>query len=193
MIREAAEDDRPGLTYITTYAGEGSTNAGIISDSKYGFRGIVRDGKAVAECTLINTSTSPDPYPERGIHNITLTIGLFPSDPAETEKCSVRAVHNMTPVSTGSHKGELKPAGEFLKVSGDGFVLSSVYAKDDKLCVRCYSVSDKETKVTVDALSEIKEAYAADLFENKTADVFVNGSAVTATLAPYTTATIVIK
>ena len=193
MVREAAEGDRPGLSYITTYAGCGTTNAGIIADSKYGFRGVVRDGKAVAECTLINTATSPDPYPERGIHNITLWIGLFPSCPVEMEKCSVRAVHNMTPVSTGSHKGELAPEGTFMKFSSEGAILSAVYAHDDKLCVRCYSVSDKPTEVTVDTLGDIKEAYTADLLEEKTGEVHVDGLKVSVTVAPHTTTTIVIR
>ena len=193
MVREAAEGDRPGLSYITTYAGCGTTNAGIIADSKYGFRGVVRDGKAVAECTLINSATSPDPYPERGIHNITLWIGLFPSYPVEMEKCSVRAVHNMTPVSTGSHKGELSPEGTFMKFSSEGAILSAVYAHDDKLCVRCYSVSDKPTEVTVDILGDIKEAYTADLLEEKTGEAHVDGSKVFVTVAPYNTTTIVIR
>ena len=193
MVREAAEGDRPGLSYITTYAGCGTTNAGIIADSKYGFRGVVRDGKAVAECTLINTAKDPDPYPERGIHNITLTVGLFPSCPVEMEKCSVRAVHNMTPVSTGSHKGELAPEGTFMKFSSEGAILSAVYAHDDKLCVRCCSVSDKPTEVTVDTLGDVKEAYAADLFEEKTGEAHVDGSKVFVTVAPYNTTTIVIR
>ncbi|MGN1409058.1 MAG: glycoside hydrolase family 38 C-terminal domain-containing protein [Eubacteriales bacterium] len=193
MIRDAAEADRPGLSYITTYAGKNTVNPGIIADSKYGFRGIVRDGCAVVQSTLINTATSPDPYPERGIHNITLTIGLFPSCPVEMEKESVRAVHNMTPISTGSHKGELAPSGTFMKFDSDGAVLSAVYADDDKICVRCYSVSDDETEVRIDAQAEVKEAYAADLLENRTADAAIDGSVVTAKLAPKTISTIVIK
>ena len=109
------------------------------------------------------------------------------------EKCSVRAVHNMTPVSTGSHKGELAPEGTFMKFSSEGAILSAVYAHDDKLCVRCYSVSDKPTEVTVDTLGDIKEAYTANLLEEKTGETHVDGSKVFVTVAPYNTTTIVIR
>ena len=51
----------------------------LASDCKYGFR--LAKGKLY--CTLINVSENPDPYPERGIHEISLYI--IPADSVASE------------------------------------------------------------------------------------------------------------
>ncbi len=193
MVRDAAEGDRPGLSYITTFSGKHTVGAGIITDSKYGYRGFVRDGKAVLQATLLNSSTSPDPYPERGIHNITLTIGLCPACPCEMNRLSVTANHVMTPVSTGSHKGTLPPEGQFFGYEGKGTALSAVYAHDSKVCFRIVSLGDFDPDVKVDVKNPVKSAYLADLFEKKTGDAEISGSVVGAKIKSKTIATLVVE
>ncbi len=57
----------PDCAMAWRFAWDGSS-AILVSDSKYGYRG----QKESLNLTLINSSVSPDPYPERGIHTITL-------------------------------------------------------------------------------------------------------------------------
>ena len=180
IVRKPAEDDRPGLSYINAAAGEGKRNAGIIADCKYGFRGFTRDGHANLISTLINSSTSPDPYPERGIHEITLSIGIFDPCPVLMEKTALSAVRTMSPVSTGSHKGTLPPSGTFLAVDAPAAVTSAVYAEEGKLIVRLYSYADEETDIAIDPKMDVKAAYTADLMLAKIADAAVEDGIVKA-------------
>ncbi|MBR4959924.1 MAG: alpha-mannosidase, partial [Clostridia bacterium] len=141
VSRPAAEADRPGNSYVCAGAASGD-NAGIIADCKYGFRAVHRDGHAVLYSTLINTAVNPDPYPERGVHDITLSVGLFSDDPAKMALTALSAVRPMAYLSTGSHKGDLPMTGTFCTVDCAGGVPSAVYAEDGALFVRVYSVSD---------------------------------------------------
>ena len=190
VTRPAAEADRPGNSYICAASPEGD-NAGIIADSKYGFRGVKRDGHAVLYATLINTAVNPDPYPERGIHNIALTVGCFSPCPAQMERTALSAVRPMTYISTGSHKGELPMTGTFCKIDCKGGVPSAVYAEDDALFVRVYSVSDEAQPLTIDAGA--KEAELVDLYGAKTGECAVEDGAAKTTLPPHCIVTVKIK
>ena len=178
VYRSAAEADRPGNSYVCA-VGDGA-NAGIIADCKYGFRAVQRDGHAVLYATLINTAVNPDPYPERGIHDITLSIGVFSPDPAQMELTALSAVRPMAYLSTGSHKGDLPMSGTFCRIACDGGVPSAVYAEDGALFARVYSVSDKEEKLTVSAGA--KEAELVDLYGAKVGECAVEDGAAKAVL-----------
>lgn len=182
MLRKSAEEDRPGLSYITAVQGDDRKNVGIITDCKYGFRGYTRDGHANLISTLINTSTSPDPYPERGIHEINLAIGIFDSCPVAMEKTALSANRTMSAVSTGSHAGTLPPTGTFLSVDAPSAITSAVFAEEDKLHVRLYSYADEETSVTIDPKLSIRGAYVSNLMGEKIADAVVTDSKVTAVI-----------
>ena len=74
-VRRGINNDVPGLRYGMALRMDGSS-AILVSDSKYGYRG----QKESLNLTLINSSVSPDPYPERGIHTITLWVGAASGD-----------------------------------------------------------------------------------------------------------------
>lgn len=192
VIRPAADQDRPGLSYIAA-ALDGDCAPAIVTDCKYGFRGTCKDGKASLISTLINTATNPDPYPERGIHNITLSIGLFPTDARAMEYASRSANRPMAPVSVGSHKGELPADGTLLRADSDTGVLSAVIAEEDALHVRFYSVSDQDGVIACDAGKAVSEAYLVDLAGSKVGDCTVDGTVVSAALPAHTIAEIAVK
>ena len=182
LVRPAAEQDRPGLSYITAVTENGRDRAGIIADCKYGFRGIVREDGAVLIATLINAAQNPDPYPERGIHDIDLSIGLFCADPAQMALTAQSAVRQLTPVSTGAHSGTLPASGSLMKLCAPGAVPSAVYAQDGAVYVRLYGVSDEATEVSVDMGTDVKQAELVDLYGKHTGTCCVEGSCVKAQL-----------
>lgn len=188
-IRRDAEQDRPGLSYIAAVSDE-KEYVGIVSDCKYGFRGITRDGKAVMISTLINTAVNPDPYPERGIQDIVLNIGLYPACPAQREREVQSAVRTLTPISVGSHKGTLPANGTFLKVDAPAAVVSAVFAEDNTLSVRLYSVSGEETQVTLEPGCDVKAAACVDLYGKKLADCAVDANKVTVKIPAYSMTTV---
>ena len=185
IVRAAAEEDMPGQSMICAVSG-GARNLGIITDSKYGFRGVERDGHAVLYSTLINTATSPDPYPERGIHEIVLHIGLLAAKPAD----AVRTAHShnrpMTPVSASYHKGTLPPAGTFFRIDAPDAMVSSVTNNDDgSITVRMYSLSDQESCAVLYTQRSPVSAEAVDLFGAAVpGECAVNDDCVTVTLPP---------
>lgn len=180
--RPAAEQDHPGLSYIRTT--EPGNAPAIVTDSKYGFRGIVRDGQAVLISTLINTATNPDPYPERGIHEITLALGLFPDQPAKMERAAESAVRSLTPVSTGSHPGDLAPEGRFLDIDAPESVVSAVYADENAMYIRAYAVSDAPTALTVHT-GAVKDACLVNLAGEIVGSCRTDGGDVSAELPPH--------
>ena len=160
-----------------------------MTDCKYGFRGTSENGRATLLSTLINSATSPDPYPERGIHEITLTLGLLPACPAEREYAAVKANRPMVPVSTGSHKGTLPPEGTLLKASCPTGVLSALTADGNTLTARFYSVSGEAGEMTLDVGTlpgwAILGAAVTDLTGRKVGECEIKGTAASAPLAPY--------
>ena len=193
MVREATHADRPGLSYIAAYKEGDPELIGIVADSKYGFRGTADDGKADLISTLLNCSTGPDPYPERGIHDIALTVGLFPACPIAMENTAVAVNRPMTAVSTGSHKGTLPASGTILKASADTAVLSAVIAGNGELVTRFYSVSGKPGKITVDAKRPVRSAALTDLMGREIGSAEVNGTEVTAEIGAYGVAQVTIN
>ena len=183
--RPAAEQDRPGLSYITAVTHDGADRVGIVADCKYGFRGILREGKPNLICTLINTAEAPDPYPERGIHNITLSIGLFAPDQAQMELTAQSAVRPLTPISTNSHKGDLPANGSFLKISAPGAVPSAVYEQNGALTLRLYSVSDETVEAVIDPMAEVKSAELVDMFGKPVGTCRVEAGKVLASIHPH--------
>ena len=190
QIRPAAHGDRPGLSYIAAQTDGDADKIGIVTDSKYGFRGTSDDGRAALCSTLINSATSPDPYPERGIHDITLNVGLLPSCPVKREYAAAAMNRPMTAVSTGRHGGTLPTAGTLLRASADTGVLSAVIADGNTLTARFYSVSDDSGFMTLDAGVPVKEACLTDLTGRKTGACTVEGTKITAPLAPHAAAQI---
>ncbi|MCQ2424799.1 MAG: hypothetical protein MJ070_01520 [Lachnospiraceae bacterium] len=193
IVREAADQDRPGLSYVSAFTGEDNVPA-IVTASKYGFRATAdkATGNASLISTLINTAVSPDPYPERGIHEIDLWIGLIPSSPVAAELTARSLSRPMAPVSTGSHKGTLPATGTLLNYSCDTGILSAVIPEENGLTVRFYSVCGKDGTITVDTGKTVKDAYLTNLIGNRLAPCAAEGTKVTAPLAAHTVAQITV-
>jgi alpha-mannosidase len=163
IIREQRNGDIPALQYVSARRKEGNSIS-IVTDSKYGYRGY--DNNLTS--TLINTSTSPDPYPERGIHNIKLFVTVAPADAKGMEVLASDLNHPMSYVSTNPHKGTLPPEQSLLKVSGGSAVVSSVSSSSDGgLLVRLYETCGKNTSVQVEFSKRVKTAVYVDLGEKE--------------------------
>ena len=185
ITRPAAEADRPGQSYIQAMTEEKQDCAAIVADSKYGFRGFTRDGHANLISTLINSATRPDLYPERGIHDIVLSVGFFPYCPSCMERKAQSAIRPLTVVSTGSHKGALPAEATWLKTECMGGMVSAVYAEGDRLYVRMYSVADMEKTFSVTSPKPLKDAWLCDPYGVRTGDVRIEGDTVSAKAAPH--------
>lgn len=175
--RAPMELDVPALSYAAAVSGT-AKNAAIITDCKYGFRAAA-DGALIS--TLINTSNSPDKYPERGIHRIGLTVGVFPACPAAMEYEAVSAVRRLSYQPTDAHKGTLPTSGKLYSAQTENTVVTSASIENGSLLLRLNAPGDKAGKAAFTFDSSITDAAAVDLMGSIIpAEVTFGGKAVSA-------------
>jgi alpha-mannosidase len=149
--------DIPGLQY--TAAVKGAEATALVSDCKYGYRGY----ENVLYATLINTTSSPDPYPERGEHEIKLWIALEESEPKALHDTAFALCHPPSIVSGSVHPGSLPPEKELLRMDSASTVLCSCAASSGGLLVRLCETAGKTDTVTLKFPFEIASARFVDL------------------------------
>jgi alpha-mannosidase len=138
--------------------------------------------------TLINTASSPDPYPERGEHVIKLWVALEESDPKKLSEAAGDLCHPMSIVPGSRHKGPLPPVKELLRLDASSTVLSSAgLSADGSLLVRLYETAGKKDAVTIAAPLEIAGACLEDLDgrSGSGGNLSPKGNTVSFEIAPY--------
>ncbi|MDR3147679.1 MAG: hypothetical protein LBU00_04795 [Treponema sp.] len=178
--RPSSCQDVPALQY--TAALSGGEALALVTDSKYGYRGC----GGVLSATLINTASSPDPYPERGEHAIKLWVALGKADPKALSETAGDFCRGMSVISGSSHPGKLPPAKELLRLDASSTVLSSTgLCADGALLVRVYETAGQEDSVTLTAPSAIKTAELVDLDEKALGALTPKGNTVSFGLLPW--------
>ncbi len=181
ICRGDVDDDVPGLQYGAALNPNGASIL-LASDCKYGYRGR-RDTLAL---TLINTSTSPDKYPERGIHPISILLGAFDGCPKQAEETASCFTHKLCYQAGNAHKGTLPLKSSFLSSCAESSVVSAVAACDDgSFIVRLYETAGKSDKVTLHFGAAVKSAVSVNLLEKPDGrTVSVSGSDVSFEIEP---------
>ena len=171
--RPAREMDVPALTGACPVC-DGTTVA-LITDCKYGFR-LAEDTLSVS---LINTSRIPDPYPERGIHTITLFVALTECNPTHMKQGAEMLIRPLTAVPTAAHDGTLPPRQSMLGFEAEHSVLTSTrIASDGALALRLYEAGGVPDSVTVRAPFPVSRACLTDLNGNVLSEASVDGDRV---------------
>ncbi|MCI9337327.1 MAG: alpha-mannosidase [Lachnospiraceae bacterium] len=188
--RSALNNDVPGLQYGLARREEDPC-AILISDSKYGYRAA---GQNLA-LTLINSSTSPDPYPERGIHSITLWLGSCSADAREAEQTATACNHGLFYQPSNAHHGTLPMEHSLLEAETGHAVISAVLpGEDGKILVRAYGTAGERENITLNFAAGVTEARAVNLFgREQTAAVAVSGNRVTLEVEPYALAEVEVR
>ena len=190
--RGAIDSDVPANSFAAALPENGQKCAVmLISDSKYGFRGA---NNAVA-LSLVRASYEPDPYPEDGIHNMRIGVGVAGNtDNGTLYKMAARFVHPVSVCSSRGGKGTLPPDCRLLKVEGNVRISSVKAAEDFKgLTIR---LSDGEGQGSEFSLSFAKKpaaAFDADINENIRGGLQISGNSVNAFVKPYGVKTVLVK
>lgn len=181
LWRREQELDLPCLRYGAAKFTDGRVLA-LVSDCKYGFR-LSRGDLFV---TLIHTAKNPDPYPERGVHEIALYI--LPSEAnatvlaKETDVC----LHPLQHVTNSAHAGSRPTTGSLLSTEGKSAVFTGVALRDGCLAVRMYESAGESCPVTITLRKDVRDSYCTDLLGNKLdVPVTCDGNQVSMTLQPY--------
>lgn len=186
--RKPFEHDVPALQYAMAVNPDETSSVAFVTESKYGYRGTA-DGKLIA--TFINTATSPDPFPERGIHKINFAVGLFPHCAQFMENAATSINNRLTYQPTGSHKGILPPSGALFGFESDGAVISAVSAEGSDVTVRLFSVTKLESGCTLTFAETIASACFTDIMGDKIeGDITVSDGKASFRIAPFTVANV---
>ena len=164
LHRGAPSMDIPCQTYLMP-EGDSAKQVALLADTKYGYR----FDKGEASITLIRSSYDPDPYPDRGIHNIKIAV-------AEADADSVGAIsdwfnHPVTFIPTLGHSGKLPMSASALALGGD-LRLSVVKPSEDGngLTVRVFNETDKPQIPVVSVYGRNAELSVVNSIESKKLD-----------------------
>lgn len=182
--RDNMKIDVPALSYGVAINKEGKS-LGLTTDCKYGFRG---DENSIA-VTLIHSACYPDPYPERGIHKINLSLLVTDDDPKKAYELSFIKNNKLFYSSSRPSEGTLPMEMSLLKLSNDtSAIISSVkYAEDGNgIIVRLSNQSANDTVAKVTVYKEVKDAKCIDIMENTLDyEVSFNNNTVEVPMTPY--------
>jgi alpha-mannosidase len=139
----------------------------VVTDSKYGFRTVDNS----ISVNLIRSSYDPDPYPEYGIHHISIGVAI-PGDLQNQTLAKIRSelVHHIAPISGAKHAGELPLDASLFKISSGDVILSAVKTAEDSkdgktMIIRLYDANGKGSAATLDFAKCIAKASIVDLNE----------------------------
>ena len=183
--------DVPGLCYGAAINPDSTKKSLVISsDCKYGYRAYEDNLSA----TLINSANSPDPYPERGIHEITLYVGFEQACPKKLADYALALLRPFDYVPANVHPGCLPLENSLMSFCGETAVLSAVTTSaDGGLLVRFFEACGKECEVSIELGSLAKSAHMVDLMENELAGCEIKNGKITAKIAPYSIGAVKIK
>ncbi|MBE6608896.1 MAG: alpha-mannosidase [Ruminococcaceae bacterium] len=176
--------DVPSLSFLAIN-GKTEHAVGIISDCKYGYRFYEKIGSV----TLIRSSYDPDPYPERGIHNIRL--GVVCADISNMKKEADIFNHPLPYASGTSHAGKLPLKSSILAVDGN-INVSCIKNSEDGLgnVIRIYDTTGQKQEITVSLCKNISKAYITDSNENILSEISAKDNTLSVTVDPFATLTI---
>jgi alpha-mannosidase len=200
LNRHSAYQDIPALQYTAALFGnsglsnesDAATALALITDCTYGYRGC----EAELSATLINTASSPDPFPERGEHSIRLWIALPPSNPKSLIETASDLCHSLSIVAgQPDQHGVLAPTRALLKLDATSVILSSVsLSADDTLLLRLYEVAGKRDAVSVTLPFPVSSAEFVSLDEQVSAGaITMHGTAIHFEMPPHMIRTVKLR
>ena len=191
QYRRPQHMDMPGLQYCAAIREDGNALA-LMPDSKYGYRA----GEDHCAVTLINTSTGPDPYPDRGQHIINIAVAIGQNEPKTLEETANHFNHSPYFLSNNAHKGTLPLQQTFLEFQAASSVLSAVVPtiEADTIHVRFYETGGKNDTVVLKLAKQPTGAVSVDLHGTPVpSDVTIIGNEVRVSLNANCIGTVAIR
>ena len=179
-VRPAQDMDIPCQSFAACVAG--GRSVALASSCKYGYR-LSTDG--VLSLSLINTAGNPDPYPERGVHKITLWIALGGETPAALRGEVESLMRPLIPVPTASHPGPLASVGSFLRVDAAHTVVNSVWDSDGSLRLTLYEAEGTAETAVIETAFPVASAEATDADGDPAGPLKTEGDRVFCPVGPY--------
>ena len=186
--RAAIAHDVPANSYMQL-VNDGGKSLFIVTDSKYGFRGIDNSGAV----TLIRSSTEPDPYPEFGKHVIKIGVGI--GGCCDIPEAVEKFVHPVSFASNNKHCGALELNGKLFTVDGDVTVSAVKSAEDCGTVLRVSNPKCCEAALaSITFTKAVKCAVIVDITEKHIiSECKVDGNKVSFDVPAYGMVTLLVK
>jgi len=165
----------------------------VVTDTKYGFR--TNDSSIMVN--LIRSSYDPDPYPEYGVHHISIGVAI-PEDLDNKTLSKIRDefVHPISFASGTKHAGSLPLDASLFKLSGDVILSAVKTAEDSKdgktAIIRLYDANGKGSTAKLDFAADIANASITDLNETSRKPLAISGKSVSVDIAAYEVVTLAV-
>lgn len=193
LDRSALEHDVPANSFSAAVSadGEDKPSVMVVTDTKYGFRGI---DNAIS-VSLIRATSSPDPYPEYGKHRIRIGVGIVDGVKNQTlYRAAAQFVHPISVVSARSRKGSLPMTGQFIKAEGDIQISAVKTAEDgDGIIVRLADIGGLGGDYKLTFARAVALAYETDLNEKVMTELGVCGNDVCDSLDAFSVKTLLVR
>lgn len=188
--REKYGHDVPAIMYASPVREEGKCLM-LTSDCKYGYRA----SENYLDINMIRSSYTPDLYPEAGIHQFEIGIGISGSGAwTDLREQAVRFAHPIYCYSNTAHKGMLPQTGSFLKVSGKVSVAAVKNCEDDrKACLIRLINGDKSAAQVNISIPQMAGAQLADTNEHIIKELQIEDHSVNISIPAGKVASVVVK
>ncbi|MCK5811685.1 MAG: alpha-mannosidase [Clostridiales bacterium] len=166
ISRSDIKMDVPANSFMVAIPDSGSKSLMLMSNCKYGFRG-VNNSMAL---TLIRSSYSPDPYPDNGVHKFKLAIDLVDVNSSYTLiKRAYNYNHPIRFVSGTVHKGTLPLQNSFISLKKGNVIVSSLKMAEEnnKIIIRVYETEGYNEEVVFEFKKQPKKSYFVDINEDE--------------------------
>lgn len=190
--REAVAHDVPANSFAAALpvSGKDEPAAVLITDTKYGLRGFDN----TLSVTLIRGSSDPDPYPEYGMHNIRVGLGIARNPAAGTLfDFAAPFVHPVSACSARRGKGDLPLRGTLLKAEGVRVSAVKTAEDEDALIVRVFEPGQKEGAFRLSFAKDVAAAFETDLNEKESRTLPIEGDSVCGRIGAYEVKTVKIR
>ena len=180
--RPALNNDVPGIGGGAALRGDGLALA-VTTDSKYGYRGQEQS----LDVMLINSAVSPDPYPERGIHAISLCMSVMREDGRDLQTLADEHNHRFFYQPGNARRGDLPIEDGLAELTGGEVTITSVQrTRDGEILIRGFETAGKQGEAELTFGVSVLAARMTDLSENpKEKEAKVSGRKVTIPVRPF--------
>ena len=181
VVRGVTHHDIPALTHAAALCADGHALA-LVSEGKYGFT----NENGALGVTLINTSESPDPAPERHVHDIRLWLAVSAGD-AKALGDLAEGLNNPFPVTSAMpHAGKCPACAQQMGFEAKSCRLSAILPEEDGIVARFFETNGQADSVKITFPFRVARAQAVDLMGNPLPDALsIEGDAVRVSVQPY--------
>ena len=161
--RSQMELDVPANSYACALNDAGGKSLALTSNAKYGFR----THNNQLHLTLVRAGTDPDPDPEKGLHEFTVSLGTVQNTDGKALAAFSSACNRPAGFITARpHDGVLAGHGSFISLSSDNAHLVNLKKAENGNGFIARIICYEDAEFTIKPHSSAKAARFSDILEN---------------------------